>query len=326
VEPENGVKLWTVILALLWALPARAQVASPQAIDTPPWFSSSLLNLHEDVREAAVQGKRLMVYFGQDGCPYCKALMQTNFSQRGIVEKTRSHFVAVALNLWGDQQVTWTDGRVLSEKALGRHLRVQFTPTLLFLDEKGGVVARLNGYYPPHRFEAVLDYVSGRNEKKIRIDEYMKTAVKESASPTLHDEPFLLAPPVELRRAKPVALLFETPYCAGCDELHREGFRRAEVRRLVDHFDLYRLTLEERRPGGTTWAQDLGIAYTPTIVFFHRGKEVFRLESYVRPFHLAGALDYVASGAYRKEASFQRYLQARAERLRAQGAPVDLWK
>ena len=42
------------------------------------------------------------------------------------------------------------------------------------------------------------------------------------------------------------------------------------------------------------------------------GTEVFRVEAYVRPFHFASALDYVASGAYRKEPSFQRYLQARA--------------
>ncbi len=95
-----------------------------------------------------------MLYFGQDGCPYCTALMQTNFSQRAITDKTRRHFVAIALNLWGDREVAWTDGRRMSEKALGRELRVQFTPTLLFLDEKGAVALRLNGYLPPHRFEA----------------------------------------------------------------------------------------------------------------------------------------------------------------------------
>lgn len=103
-------------LVLLLALPARAQLASPHAIDIPSWFSASLLDLRDEVREARAQGKRLMVYFGQDGCPYCKLLMQTNFSQRPIVEKTRRSFVAVALNLWGDQEVTWVDGRAMSEQ------------------------------------------------------------------------------------------------------------------------------------------------------------------------------------------------------------------
>jgi len=74
------------------------------------------------------------------------------------------------------------------------------------------------------------------------------------------------------------------------------------------------------------WARKLGISYTPSIVLFDAGKEAFRIEAYVRPFHLAGALDYVASGAYRREPSFQRFVQARGERMRGRGEPVDLWK
>ena len=62
-------------------------------------------------------------------------------------------------------------------------------------------------------------------------------------------------------------------------------------------------------------------------MFFDRsGTEVFRIDAYLRPFHLASSLEYVASGAYRDEPSFQRFIQARTERLRAQGKNVDLWK
>jgi len=315
------VRLLALLAAVAaFALPARAQAPSPYAIDIPAWFSESLLELREEVRDAAAQGKRVMLYFGQDGCPYCTALMQTNFSQRPLVEKTRRHFVAIALNLWGDREVGWVDGRRMSEKALGRALRVQFTPTLLFLDEQGAVALRLNGYLPPHRFEAALDYAAGIAGKGMRYDEYVKTAIREAASPTLHDAPFFAAPPVALRGAKPVVLFFETPYCAGCDELHRDALRRPELRRQIEKFTAYRLTLS------TGLARELRVAYTPTLVFFDRGREVFRVDAYVRAFHLASALDYVSSGAYRKEPSFQRYLQARGERLRGRGESVELWK
>ncbi len=154
----------------------------------------------------------------------------------------------------------------------------------------------------------------------VSYDEYVKTAIKESASASLHDEAFFAAPPVVLSGAKPVALLFETPYCAGCDELHRDALHRPEVRRLIEKFTVYRLTLSAPQ------ARELRVVYTPTLVLFDRGREAFRTEAYVRPFHLASALDYVASGAYRKEPSFQRYLQARAERLRGGGKSVELWK
>jgi len=60
-------------------------------------------------------------------------------------------------------------------------------------------------------------------------------------------------------------------------------------------------------------------------VLFSGETEVFRTEAYLRPFHLAGALEYVSSGSYTREPSFQRFLQARAERLRSRGQQVDLW-
>jgi thioredoxin-related protein len=332
--------LRALVLALFFAaVAARAQDAAPHAIEIPPWFSPSFLDLREDVADAAREHKRVMLYFGQDGCPYCAALMKTNFSQPRIVEKTRKRFVAIALNIWGDRDVTWTDGKVRREKEFAAFLKIQFTPTLVFLDECGKVIARLNGYYPPHRFEAVLDWVGGHMEDKVPLGEYLERHVRDAASPTLHDEPFFMQPPLDLRRgkgAKPLAVIFETPYCAGCDQLHREGFKRPEVKAQLAKFDVARISLLQNEkiiiPDGKTvpaseFARLLKITYTPSIVFFDRaGREVFRIEAYLRPFHLAGSFEYVSSGAYRTQPSFQRFLQAKAERMRERGEAVELWK
>jgi thioredoxin-related protein len=328
-----------LLVALIVVAHAKAQDASPNAIDIPSWFANTFLDFREDVADAARDGRRLLVYFGQDGCPYCRALMTTNFSQRAIVEKTRRHFVAIELNIWGDRETTWVDGRVMTEKALARALDVQFTPTILFLDEKGKVVARLNGYYPPPRFEPVLDYVAGRLEGKQALGEYLALHVRETASAKLADDPAFLPPPYDLRRganARPLAVFFETTYCSACDELHREGLARKEVRAQVDRFDVVRFALgavtplttpDGRATTARVWARELGIAYTPAIVFFDAsGKEVFRIDAYIRPFHLATSFEYVASAGYASEPSFQRYVQARAARLAGRGESVDLWR
>lgn len=325
--------------ALFGTVPLRAQVASPHAIEIPAWFTETFLDLRDDVRDAAKDGKRLMLYFGQDGCPYCTSLMQTSFRQPAIVDKTRKHFVAVALNIWGDREVTWIDGKTMREKDFARYLKVQFTPTLVFFDEKGNIVARLNGYYPPHRLEPAIDYVVGKMETKLTLAEHMKGAVREAANENLHDEPFFLTMPRDLRRkagGKPLAVLFETNFCSGCDEMHREGFKRPEVLEQIAKFDVVRLHVADatelttptgRKVRADAWARELKVAYTPTIVYFDaRGREVFRVEAYVRPFHLAGSFAYVASGAYAKEPSFQRFLQARTEQQRERGESVDLWR
>ena len=74
-------------------------------------------------------------------------------------------------------------------------------------------------------------------------------------------------------------------------------------------------------------ARELGIAYTPSIVYFDAaGTEVFRVSGYLRPFHVASTLAYVADGAYRREPSFQRYIRERADTMRARGQRVDLWE
>jgi thioredoxin-related protein len=342
---------WYTLIALtvvLAATPVTSAVSaavetlnpSPHAIDIPAWFQETFLDFREDVREAAKQGKRLMIYFGQDGCPYCRQLMRVNFSQKDIVDKARGGFIAVAVNVWGDREVTWIDGRTLSEKAFAAFLKVQFTPTLLFFDEKGAIALRLNGYYPPHKFHAALDYVAGKHESRITFAEFLKNHAREPASGKLHDQPFFLKPPLDLDRSRrpgtrPLAALFEQKQCAACDELHQRSFANREARALIGKFDVARLELfgSERlvTPQGKTltaeqWGRELNIAYTPTLVFFDaKGAEAFRIEAYLRPFHLASVLDYVASGAYRNEPSFQRFIQGRAERIRAAGGKVDLW-
>ena len=335
-----------MVLTLAVALPPSAAPAggefnpSPRAIEIPGWFRETFFDLREDIREATAEKKRLLVYFGQDGCPYCRELMRVNFSQKDIVDETRRHFHAIALNIWGDREVTWLDGRARREKDFAAFLKVQFTPTLLFFDENGNVALRLNGYYPPHQFRAALDYVSGRHENRIAFAEFLHRHAREPGSGRLHDQPFFLKPPLNLDRSRqsagrPLATLFEQTQCAACDELHVQGFRDATVRKLLGRFDVARLELhgtevvvspQGRSLAAAEWARELNVAYSPTIVFFDaKGREVFRIEAYIKPFHLASGLEYVASSAYLKQPSFQRYIQARAEKIRAAGGSVELW-
>ena len=333
------------VLALLVAVvlaPATSaqQQPSPHAIEIPRWFTPSLLDIKDEIAEAARQGKRVMVYFGQDGCPYCKALMQANFAPGPIADKTKQRFVAIAINIWGDAQASWLDGVPTTEKALARKLGVQFTPTLMFFDTDGRLALRLNGYLPPERFTRVLDYVIERRDRELSLAEYLAAQSNEPALAPRAPRPYLMRAPTQLARrgaaARPLAVLFESPGCRACAQLHDEAFARPSARRLLARFDVASLgpgapapltTPDGRRTDTRAWARDLKIDLYPTLVFFDAtGREVFRFDGELRPFHVESALDYVASGAWRGEPQFQRYVQARAERLRAAGQTVDLWR
>jgi thioredoxin-related protein len=151
-----------LVALLAWALTSQAQAPASHVDEIPSWFTESFLEFPQDVKDAARDGRRLMLYFWQEGCPFCKKLMQTTLADRAIAQRTREHFVAVALNIHGDREVQWTDGRTMREKELARALKIQGTPTLLFLDERGALVLRLTGYVPPERFAAALGEAAGR--------------------------------------------------------------------------------------------------------------------------------------------------------------------
>ena len=335
------------ISLLLAAAPAAAADApatlapgmvNPGFHEPPAWFKESFLDIREDAAEATKAGRRLMLYFYQDGCPYCAKLLRENFGDKAIADKTRKHFDVIAINLWGDREVTDLAGRATTEKAFAKSLRVQFTPTLLMLDEKGATALRLNGYVPPHQFHAALDFVGGRLEKKQSFTDYLLVRAPEAASGTLHAQPWLMAPPMDLskRDGKPLLVLFEQKVCAACDEMHAEGFPRPEVAALLKRFRAARVDIASneavKTPDGKSlpmreWARKRKIAYTPSFVFFDAGgREVFRVEGYLRPFHLASSLDYVASGAAKKQPEFQRFSEARAAARRAQGEKIELMK
>src|SRR5687767_5184242 len=230
VRMKPLIAILALTLALSRAGAACAAAPSPHAIDIPKWFSDSFLDLRDDVRDAAKEGKRLMLYFGQDGCPYCKALMKVNFGDPAITATTRRHYIAVALNIWGDREVTWLDGRVMPEKELARVLKVQYTPTLLFFDEKGEVALRLNGYQPPERFRVALEYARLPKEGRPPYGDYL--AGKSGGTPAKAEEDLASI----LGKGRPVLVIVSRPGCRECEELEREGLKRPEVSRELKAF------------------------------------------------------------------------------------------
>lgn len=321
--------------------PAKGQFYGGVATEYPAWFKNSFLDLREDVAEAARAKRRVLLLFTQNNCPYCNLLIERNLSQRDIVQTLQSRFDVIHLDLWGDREVTGLDGKTATEKEFAAALKVQFTPTLLFLDESGQTVLHLNGYTPPGRFKAALDWVAGHGEAKQPFRDYVaKLEQNNTVDGELIAEDFF-KPLTDLRRkgktAKPLAVFFEQKDCPDCVTLHRRILADPSVRSELARFDAVQLDMWARRTPITTpdgkkmsvmdWAKRLDVKYAPDIVLFDsQGKEILRWESGFRVFHTAGMLDYVASGAYRTEPSFQRFLSAWAEQIRASGRDVNIWR
>lgn len=333
-------KIYTAIISgLLLLISAQAQaVEGAQSSEIPGWFKTSFLDLREDITEATASGKRVMLYFHQEGCPYCAELVNNNFSQKPIVDYMAKHIDAIELDIWGDREVTDLNGKTLTEKAFAQSVKAWFTPTLLFFDEKGKVILRINGYYPPHRFQAALNYVGEKQENKMSFREYYAKKNPPKAKGTLHNSPYFSAPPYRLAgkgNTKPIAVFFEQKDCPSCDNLHRDIMAQQDTKDQLKRFTVVQLDMWGKTPVTTPqgkattskqWASELGIVYAPTVVLFDGGKEIIRSEAFLKSYHMQSIFDYVASGAYKTQPNLQRYISQRADTITEQGGKVDIWK
>ena len=58
----------------------------------------------------------------------------------------------------------------------------------------------------------------------------------------------------------------------------------------------------------SSWARDLGLFYTPSILFFDlHGREIMRVDSVVQFYRLRNVLRYIASGDYLTQPNYQAW-------------------
>lgn len=306
----------------------------------PDWFKLGFMELEEDVAEAAASGKRLMLLFHQDGCPYCNAFVERNLSQKDIEETLIAKFDVIEFNMWGDREVVNVNGETFTEKEFAKALNVQFTPTILFLNEEGGLSLRLNGYYDPDRFRLALEYVSDKTETKQTFTNFIESRSSAPSSKSLLQRSYFTGSTTELgprpdKAEKPLLLMFEQGSCKNCETLHDKVLSQPASQKLVKQFDVYQIDIWGREKivdiagketTGRELSKKLNVSYAPTLIFYSTdGQEVIRSEAYFKSFHTQSMLDYVASDAWRDQSSFQRFLSERGNALREQGIDVNIW-
>lgn len=336
--------LCVYLLLLCGVLPARAVLvdewdepaAGPagndaplrESIRYPAWFQLSFLNLRDDLQQAVRYRKRgLLVYFGQHDCPYCYALIEKNLRRPDIEQYTRRYFDVVAVNIHGTEEVTDLQGRERSEREFADSLQVALTPTLIFYDAQGSEALRLAGYYPPYTFRAALEYVADGHYHEESFRDYLERADPPPAFEMggLNEADFFTAPPYMLDRhrlaaAQPLAVFFEQGDCHACDILHSAPLADATIRQQLAGFESVQLDIWADTPVVTpagerttsrAWARQLGLFYTPSLLFFdERGREITRVDSVIGFYRLRKTLDYVLSGAYKQGTPLLRYRRA----------------
>ena len=301
-----------------------------EALVLPDWFKVSFLDIQEDITEANKEGRGLIIYFGQEYCPYCKAHLNNNWGRKDIVAYTRANFDVIGINTRGDRPVTDIDGQQYNEKTFAAHYKADFTPTVLFFDKQGKQALKISGYRQPYQFRAALEYVADLHYRKETFRNYLARAegAESYGQDTLNDSPIFSPPPYQLDKllkAKPLAVFFEEKKCHPCDVLHAGPLNHAGIRQQFSKMNAVQLDMWSDTPvtppAGTpttamAWADKLGLSYAPTIIFYDEsGQEIIRVDSVVGFFRLRNVLRYVNTHAYRTQPSYQIWRIEEAGRI-----------
>jgi thioredoxin-related protein len=146
-----------IVAMLLLALFLFAQSVS----DVRAEFQTVSLDndLATEIEDAASEGKRLIVMFDEEGCPWCSKMRERIFPHPKVEKYFSERFVMIQQDIKGDLELTTPEGEAMTQKAFARRMRVRGTPTFVFFDMDGKIAARIAGYQDVPTFIASGRYV-----------------------------------------------------------------------------------------------------------------------------------------------------------------------
>ena len=167
-------------LILVSATVAGAARIGDDGLHKEDWFTITFRDIAEDIEAAKAEGKRLAIIFEQRGCIYCKEVHEVVLADPEVRDYIKANYMVVQYNLHGQEEVTDTDGEVLTEKGAARKWRLLFTPTILFMpedppegvDAATAAVAMMPGAFKKGTFLEMFVWV---NDKGYEGDEDFQT-------------------------------------------------------------------------------------------------------------------------------------------------------
>ncbi len=334
---KNSLKILNSIflIALLFTTlnASQGKFTGGSAHDMPEWFKESFMDMSEDVEEAKEENKHVMLFMTLKFCPYCTKMLKNNFEEGAKLQPyIQKNFDVVGIDIKGSKEIAVNDDLTLSEKEYAKHLNVQYTPTLIFLNESNEVVVRINGYRSSENFKYILDFVKNKEYINMELTEYIEK-VKNKTLYTLKENTMFTDITDLSKIDGPLAVIFEDGSCTQCDYLHNNTLKNKDVLAEIKKFTIVRFDASSTNkiitPSGKSttpnkWAKNLILDYRPGILLFNNKKEQARIDALLYSFHFKELFRFVSNKEYKTYKSFLDYLRVRQSELLKNGVSIDI--
>lgn len=149
------------------------------------------VTLNEAIELQKTTPKKIMMDVYTNWCGPCKMLDKNTFHNVDVVKYVNDNYYAVKFNGEGNDEVslngnTFTNPKYNPANANRRnaahqltgYLQVSAYPTIVFFDEKGGVIAPIRGYQTPPQLELYLKMFKQDDHKGIDTQEKFSAYAK----------------------------------------------------------------------------------------------------------------------------------------------------
>lgn len=278
-RPSLSAPAWVLGLILLLSTAAWADETTRDPREY--FFSPTFGDLPEELADARSAGKLgLFLFFEQEGCPYCEAMMRNVLNREEVQEWYRERFVPIAIDINGSVELRDVDGVTLPSKAFADHRKVRTTPTLSFIDLNGTEVYRRSTMVKtPEEFLMMGRYVAEGHYTDTTLRDFeMEQDLVEPVSdpvPIVHD--LRLQDAGTATRDRIVLLAVTREGCSYCAVLRREVLapmirsgeyeQRVSIRELRMEPDMPVIGFFGEAATSARIAAHYDVEITPTVLF-----------------------------------------------------------
>ena len=299
----------------------------------PSWFKDSFLDLSEDIDEATQNNKHVMLFMSLKFCPYCTKMLNDNFVKAAKLQAyIEKNFDVIGIDIRGSKEITINEKLTMNEKEYAKHIKVQYTPTIIVFDKDGKIVVRVNGYRSSKNFKYILDFVKNKEYKNMTLTQYLEKVKNKTLYKLQKSKLFTKLSDLS-KIDGPLAVIFEDGSCTQCNYLHNVTLKNKDVIKEMKIFTVVRYDATSNKkiitPQGkvTTpkeWVKDIALDYRPGILLFDEKEEIARIDALLYSFHFKELFRYVSGKHYDDYDTFLPYLGNRQQKLLSQGVNIDI--
>ena len=311
----------------------KGKVTGGSHHEWPSWFKESFLEFADDVDEAKDEDKHVILFMSLDFCPYCTKMLNDNFKVGAKnQEYIENNFDVIGINIKGSRELVLNDEQTMTEKEYADYLKIQYTPTIIFLNQDNETVVRVNGYRSEPNFKLILDYVKNKEYENMELTAYLEK-VKNKTLYSLKPNKMFKDLSDLSKVEGPLAVIFEDGSCTQCDYMHNKTLTNKDVIKEMKKFTVVRFDATSNKkivtPEGKTttvnkWAKDISLDYRPGILLYNKKEEIARIDALLYGFHFKEMFRYVSGEHYVQYPTFLDYLGPRQQELIDAGIDIDI--